>query len=268
MFNSLQIEIQKTRRNPAFWLGLGTLTLLLGIFTLANHFQTSQSSTPVPANLAQDLLYGISNLNFLGVLVYAVSAAVIVAFDYPDRSLQLWLTRGIPRAQLLIARLVTILIFGLLLVTLMVLLTLGFVVFAQWIFFGKVVTENLSWGILPVTILRLFWSALPYLSLTLLCAVISRSPLIAAVSTIIYGTVLENLLLRLGDNYPRILQYLPAQLVQIVQFNNYTLDRSAPLIAFPANTMTPLHAALVIGLISIILSGIALVIFSRQDLGG
>src|SRR5690242_13771009 len=109
------IETRKTLSHPAFWLGLGGLTLVLGGFMFVLQAQTVWSpghnhviisGRAFSRNgLEQDLAAGLLLYGWLGSLVCAVSAAVIVAYDYPDRSIQVWLARGLPRPTLFFARL-------------------------------------------------------------------------------------------------------------------------------------------------------------------
>ena len=201
------------------------------------------------------------------ILVYAVTASVISAFDYPDRSLQLWLTRGVPRPMLILSRLAVTLFFGLLMVVFAIFAILGLAAISRLLFFGRVDTSNLNGAAIPLTILRVFWSALPYLALTVLAAVITRSPLYAAGTTIVYGTVLEGLLASLSDRFPTLVRYLPASLAQVMQSRNLALDLSAPPLPPDAAIMPELRAVFAIGLIFIVLSALSLAIFSRQDLG-
>jgi ABC-type transport system involved in multi-copper enzyme maturation permease subunit len=264
----LTIETRKTIQHPALWAGLGALVFLLAFTTLIEHAQIINGYQPATGGLEQDLLSGLAYFSWIGVLVYAVTASVIAAFDYPDRSLQLWLTRGVPRSMLLLARLAAILFFGLLMVILAFIAILGLAALSRLIFFGRVDTSNLNPAALLATILRVFWSALPYLALTVLFAVISRSPLFAAGGTIIYGTVIENLLANLENRFPTLVRYLPSQLAQVLQINNLTLDRTALPLPLDAAVMPEARAILAIGIIFIILSAVALAIFSRQDLGG
>jgi hypothetical protein len=116
--------------------------------------------------------------------------------------------------------------------------------------------------------LRIYWSSLPYLALTMLFAVISRSPFFAAGGTIIYRTVLESILMRLGDRFPTLVRYLPAQLAQVLQIQNVTLDRLALLPLRDTAIMPETQAILAIGVTFIILSSVSIFLFSRQDLGG
>ena len=216
----LGIETRKTLKHPALWIGLGGLVFLLAITTLIEHAQIVASYQPAGGGLEQDLLSGLSFFSWIGILVYAVTASVISAFDYPDRSLQLWLTRGVPRPMLFLSRLTVILFFGLLMVCVAIFAMLGLASISRLLFFGSVDASNLNLTALLPAILRVLWSALPYLALTVLAAVITRSPLFAASGTIVYGTVLENLLAGLSDRFPTLVRYLPSSLAQVLQVNN------------------------------------------------
>jgi ABC-type transport system involved in multi-copper enzyme maturation permease subunit len=264
----LSIETRKTFKHPALWIGIGALVFLLASIILAEQAQVARSYQPANGGLGQDMLNALSYFSWIGILIYAVTASVIAAFDYPDRSIQLWLTRGVPRSCLLLARLITILFFGLLMVILAFTAILVLVGFSHLIFFGSVDASDLNLAALLPAILRVFWGALPYLALTMLLAVVSRSPLFAAGGTIIYGTVLEALLVRLDDMFPAIVRYLPAQLAQVLQIHNLRIYRLAPSLPIDATVMPEAQAVLAIGIIFIVLSAISLVIFSRQDLGG
>jgi ABC-type transport system involved in multi-copper enzyme maturation permease subunit len=190
----LSIEIHKTLKQPALWISSAAL-LLLALAILAHHIQIARGYLPTPGGLEQDLLFGLTFFNWIGILVYASIAAVIMAFDYPDRSMQLWLVRGVARPQLLLARLAAILLFSFLLVILTVLAVLGLSVLSRSLFFGGVDASHLNWALLFPVAVRIFWSSLPYLALTALAAILSRSPLFAVGTGIGYGSLLEALLL-------------------------------------------------------------------------
>ena len=266
-FHLFFIEARKTFRHPALWVGSLGLVFLLAVIILIEHAQVS-GGYRADAGLAQDILVGLSYFGWIGILVYAVTASVIAAFDYPDRSIQIWLTRGVPRTMLLFARLTVILFFGLLLVAFSVAVMLGISTLLRLLSFGSLDGTNLNWGALLPAILRIFWGAVPYLAMTMLFGVISRSPLFAAGATIVYGTVLENLLAKLADRFPSLIRYLPGQLAQVLQENNWNLDRLAPAIEPGAAVMPEARAILFIGFIFLTIITVALVVFSRQDLGG
>ena len=259
------IETRKTFAHPALWIGLGGLSLLLAGFVLVEHAQIVNSYQPANGGLERDLIDGLAFYGWIGSLVYAICAAVIVAFDYPDRSIQLWLMRGQTRPTLLFARLVVVLFVGLLLVFFVVAALLGMASISRMLFFGQVDVTQMNWAALLPAVLRVFCGALPYLMLTALLAVISRSPLFAAGGTVIYATVLEKLLMSQAHRFPVIVRHLPGSLGWLLQELNLALDANAVL-AVPA--MPELRAAAILGLMALAISGVTLLIFTRQDLGG
>ena len=263
----LLIETRKTLKHPALWIGMAALTLLLAFAMLVNHLQVVNGYQPADGGLEKDLLFGLAFFNWIGVLVYAVVASVISAFDYPDRSIQLWLTRGLSRPVFLFARLTAILFFGLLMVLFTVIAILGLGALSRSLFFGIVDAYNLNLSALLPTILRVFWGSLPYLALTVLFAIVSRSPMFAAGGTIVYGSVFELLALNLSSKFPTLVRYLPVSLSQVLQAYNTALDRAAPPL-LDASIMPEPRAVILIVVIFILLSITSLVIFSRQDLGG
>jgi ABC-type transport system involved in multi-copper enzyme maturation permease subunit len=264
----LTIETRKTLKHPALWLGLAALLFLFGIFTLISHLQIANGYRTESGGLEMDLISGLAFFNWIGVLVYAVTASVIAAFDYPDRSIQLWLTRGVTRPILLIARLTVILFFGLAMICFAVAALLGLGALSRTLIFGVVDASDLNWSALLPVILRVFWGAVPYLALTVLFAIVSRSPIFAAGGTIVYGSVLERLAMQASHKFPALVRYLPASWSQVLQTFNAAIDRtSLPLPADPAS-MPETRAILMIGILFIALTATSLVIFSRQDLGG
>lgn len=88
----LAIETRKTLKHPTLWIGLGALVFLLAFIVFINHAQIASGYEPAVGGLERDLLKGLAFFNWIGIMVYAVTASVIAAFDYPDRSIQLWLT--------------------------------------------------------------------------------------------------------------------------------------------------------------------------------
>jgi hypothetical protein len=268
LLRQLGIETRKTWKHPALWIGLLALFLLLGMFILVSHLQIARGVRTAPGGVEKDLLSGLAFYNWIGILVYAVIGAVIAALDYPDRSIQLWLGRGIGRPLLFHARLIAILFFSLLVICFAVTSLLALGALSRILLFGSVETSNLNLSALLPVILRLFWSALPYMALALLLGVASRSPLVAMAGTIVYGGVFEMLALQAGERFPVIVRYLPASLSSALQASNAALDRTAASIPFNATVMPGGQAVLWIGVIFVVLSTAALIIFLRQDLGG
>jgi ABC-type transport system involved in multi-copper enzyme maturation permease subunit len=267
----LQIEVRKLLKHPLLWLGLAGL---LGIFALyfaaryaliANAVKNGLVNT---RGLELDLQIGLGLFNFFSILFFAAVGSLVSAYDYPDRGVQIWLVRGVSRPLLMLARLVVVLLFGFVLVTISMFAILGFAALMRTLFLSGYTAQDLDWAQMPFAILRVFWSSVPYLALTVLCAVISRSPLFAAGGTLVFRTVLENLLLHLSDRFPHLTRLLPSQLAFVLYFNTYRLDRSASAMTLTDQFLTEPQACLAIaGLL--LVSGVAtLAIFSRQDWGG
>jgi hypothetical protein len=262
------IETRKTLKHPALWLGLAALLFLLATFMLINHLQIANGFRTASGGLEKDLLDGLAFFNWLGILVYAVIGAMIAAFDYMDRSIHLWLTRGVTRLMLLSARLAAILFFALLIVSFTVIAFLGLGVLSRSLFFHAVETSNLNLSALLPVGLRVFWSSLPYLALSVLLGMFSRSPLFAAGGTIVYASVVERFIPALSERVPWLTRYLPGSLSRVLQSRNIALDLSAKPLPMSATLMPELQVVLLIGCIFLLLSIASLVIFSHQDLGG
>lgn len=261
------IETRKTFKNPGLWIGLAGVIFLLACATLFRHAPILNGYADSSGGLEKDLLSGLAFFNQIGILAYAILSAGIAAFDYVDRSLYLWLTRGVTRLTLLAARVTAILFFGLLLVCVSVIAVVGLSALSRGLFFGTVDTFNFNPAALLPAALRLFWSSLPYLALTVLLAILSRSPFFAAGGTILYGSVVEPLAPSLGDRFPWLIRYMPASLSQVLQNGVLALDHNALPIS-PDAIMTQGQTIFVIGITFLLLSIASFVIFSRQDLGG
>src|SRR5690606_13638709 len=102
------------------------------------HLQISRGYAGDPGGLESDLVEWLLLFHWIGILVYAVTGAVIAAFDYLDRSIQLWLVRGVRRSVLLCARLTTILVVTLGIVVFSVGTFLGIAALSRSLFFGYV----------------------------------------------------------------------------------------------------------------------------------
>jgi len=267
----LSIEIRKLFKHPILWLEFASLVLIIAAYFAARYalMVTSVRNGLVNTHgLELDLQIGLGLFSFLSILFYATTTALISAYDFPERGIQIWLTRGVPRRLLMLARLAVTLLFGLLLVSFAVAVILGMAALARVVFLGGYTAKDLDWAQVLPAILRVFWASLPYQALTVLFGVSSRSPLFAAGGTLVFRTVLENLLVGLADRFPTLINLLPSRLGLILQINTYQLDRTAKAVTLDKHFLTEPQSVLAIGALFIFVSGISLVIFSRQDWGG
>ena len=129
------IELRKTIKHPAFWAGLAALLFLLTLY-IAIHFSQLKYGFMAPVGGSQaDLLAALSIFNWIGGFVYAVTASVITAYDYPN--LRLYLSRGLPRRTLLLARLAVILLLSMLLIGFAICTALGLAALLRPLFFSS-----------------------------------------------------------------------------------------------------------------------------------
>jgi ABC-type transport system involved in multi-copper enzyme maturation permease subunit len=262
----VSIEIRKTVKHPALWVGLTALLLLLTLFIVIHHSQIKYGFTESDGGLEQDLLEGLSFFNWIGGFVYAVTASVIAAYDYPN--LRLWLTRGLPRQTLLLARLMVILLFNGSIILFTIFATLVISTLSRSLFFRTVDVSRLNTAALLPIFLRTFWISLPYLALTILFAIVSRSPIFAGGGMIVYADVLERLLMSMSDRYPLLTHLLPGNLSMALQINYYTIDHTGTRPIFHPPLAAEPQAILIIGILFAVLCAFSFVIFSRQDVGG
>ncbi|MCL4271820.1 MAG: hypothetical protein KJZ72_19840 [Anaerolineales bacterium] len=267
----LTIETRKLFKNPILWADLGILTIIFAAYFTVRYAIIAEAVRNGLGNtrgLELDLQVGLGLFGNFSVLFYAATAAIISADDYPDRSIQMWLTRGAPRALLLLTRVVIILVIGLFLTIFIIGMILALAMLMRTAFLGGFTAQNLNWvQLLPAT-LRIFAASIPYLALTVLLGVVSRSPLFAAGGTLVFATVVEKLLEGWSDNYPALIQFIPSHLSQLLLFNNYAIDRTARPMILGGAYLHESQVFITIGFFLLVFSALSLVIFSRQDLGG
>lgn len=204
----------------------------------------------------------------LGVLFLIILVGAVTAQEYTWRNLQIWLSRGISRPLLATAKLT-----ALLLVTVLIVLTaLGT---------GSAVTALISVkvnGSLPLggvnlphlffSVLRTIYTLLPYGALTFLLAVASRSTVVAISGGLGYTLLVESVLIQviglLGERLSQIMQYLPGSLAnRLMTLNQAAINLGSSPESY---SITPLQAAIGIGVWTVLFLGLSLWIFQRQDL--
>ncbi len=268
----LDVEWRKLLKHPLLWLEFAGLVGILAMyFTLRYALLVSPArhGMPIePRSLLLDLQDGLELFGFLSILFYAASASLITSYDFPERGIQAWLVRGVPRPLLILARLVIVLVVGVLLVALATFATLGLSGLAHLAFLGSFTADKLDWSQLPLTVLVTAWGSVPYLALSVLLAVASRSPLFAAGGAVVFRTALENSLLHLGDRFPALVPFLPAQLALALQVHTDPLQRAAPAAVLDQPLLGESQAALAIGALLVLFAAASAILFTQQDWGG
>ncbi len=268
----LDIEWRKLLKHPLLWLELAGLIGILAMYFLLRYaliVSSARHGMPSePRALLLDLQDGLELFGFVSVLFYAASASLVASYDFPERGVQAWLARGVPRPLLIWARLAIVLLVGFLLVTAAAFAALGLSQLAHLALLGSRSAGDLDWAHFGAAILRMSWGAVPYLSLSVLLSVASRSPLFAAGGVVVFRTALENGLLHLADRFPDLVRFLPAQLALALQVHTYTMERAARAAALDAPVLSEPQAILAIGAFLILLGAASAILFSLQDWGG
>lgn len=278
VINAEQSKIFKRR---ILWIELGLLALAMTIlYVVAYTVVSGGSSGQVPPEAIEGSLTwpeGLKGaLSFaagpnLGGILTIVLVGAVVAQEYTWGTLQLWLSRGIPRPLFLSVKFLALLLpaFFIVLTALLVggVLSAAFSLY----FLGGIPFSQVAWGELGWNVLVFTYSLLPYAALTFFLAVASRSTVVSIGGGLTYALLLEGIILQLigtlGGVWGEIGRYVPGGLARgmlaidsgiNVQVGGESVER----IQF----LEPTTAAIGIALYILIFVGASLLIFRRQDL--
>lgn len=284
----ITIEQSKITRRAILWIELGLLALAVVVLHVALYaaiqagqlsgegmppelIEQMEQSLVWPAGLAGALDFA-AGPNFGGLLIIVLVGAVM-AQEYTWRTLQLWLSQGIPRPLFLAAKF-TALLLPILLMVLVPLLFGGLItaLFTQQIT-GSIPFGEVEWGRVLTNALAVAYTLLPYAGLAFFLAVLSRSTIVAIGGGLAYAMLVEGIVVELlglvGGTWAQIGQYLPAGLARglLAMSGGLTIEiegAMAPAVQY----LDPLPAAIGIALYTLLFLGLSILIFRRQDLGG
>jgi len=205
----------------------------------------------------------------MGALLAIILVGTVAGQEYRWRSLHLWLSEGFSRRSLLATKF-AILILAAFLIVLTPLLVGGVhSLFLTPQFSGPLDLSQIDALQVVWNVLRGVYSLFPYIALTLLLAVATRSTVVPVAGGMAYLLIVEALvpqiLTMLGEPWARIGMYLPQGLANVLTSINRTTASLDPQILgqFP---YSPAVAAAGIGAWTVLYLGLALWIFRRQDL--
>ena len=186
--------------------------------------------------------------------------------------MQLWLSNGISRPVLLLAKFTAVLLPSLLLVLApFVAGALTTAVFTQNLQ-GSLPFAQVDWWQAALSIGRTAFTLLPYAALTFFLAVISRSTVVAIGGGLAYAMLIEGVLVQLltfvGGTWAKIGQYLPAGLSNSLAALNRVSASSGTGLVTQAEGVSMATAVPGIALYTLLFVGLAIFAFRRQDLGG
>jgi ABC-type transport system involved in multi-copper enzyme maturation permease subunit len=200
-----------------------------------------------------------------------VLVGAVVAQEYTWGTLQLWLSRGIPRPLLMVAKFAALLLPASLIV-LTALVTGGLISGAISLhFLGSIPFSQVEWGQLGWSILVYTYSLLPYAALTFFLAVASRSTVVSIGGGLAYALLLEGIGLQLigalGGIWGEIGRYLPGGLARgMLSLNSGIIVEVGGEAVERIQFLNPTAAAIGIALYVLIFVTGAILVFRRQDL--
>lgn len=282
LWNMFVVENQKLFKRAIVWvelalIAIGVTAINLLMFTITQ----VEADNPMIAQLEQTLVWpagltqsiGLAAGPSLGGILMVVLVGAATAQEYTWRTLQLWLSRGTPRALFLSAKFMALLLPALLLVvTPLVAGGLITAVFSQ-ILLGEIPFSAVVWGDVITLTLATAYSLLPYAGLAFLLAIATRSTMVAIGGGLAYTLLLEGLAVQLlafaGGGWAEIGKYTPAGLAQsllnIGSAMTVEVDgQMAPAIQY----LDPGPAAIGVALYTLVFVALSILIFRRQDLGG
>ena len=275
-------ENTKILNRRLFWVEIALAALLvLGILlALYITIEINQNGSALPSEERLMLMKAItwpdglvnvvelSGSNGFGGLFLIILVGAVTAQEYSWRTLHLWLSRGVSRPVLVIAKLTAFLLAAILLV--LSALGTGSAVTAiiSAKINGSLYLGQLDFPHLFFSVLRTTLTLLPYGSLTFLLAVASRSTVVAISGGLAYTLLIETLIIQvsglLGERVAQVMQYLPGSLASsLSSLNNATLGTVG---SAEVSLVDPLHAAIGLGVWTMLFLGLSLWIFQRQDL--
>lgn len=278
----LSIEQRKLSKRTMLWVEVGIMALIMiGMNILLYAVsQTGLSESAAievegAAAIGSQIVWpgGVSNAlgiaTGLGAFLIVILTGALTAQEYQWNSYQLLLSRGVPRPVVLIAKFLVIVVAGLLLIITALLAGAGITALFSQMLQGSVPFNELNWGRVTLATLLSAYTLLPYAALTFLLAVLTRSSVAAIGVGLAYTTLIESLALQgltfLGGTWATVAQYLPGALTQSLSTVSSRVAASAPA-ADLSGMLSPERAALVIALYTVLLVGLAVVAFQRQDL--
>lgn len=280
-WNILSIENAKNLRRRLLWVEIAILAVL--VIAIYLFLFISIQGTPDGVTITEEDLAKIPHLlTWPGALAFSLRMAggskllliifvgAVTASEYTWRTYQLWLSRGVPRTTLLTAKFISfsVPILGVVLVALMCGGLISAVFSAQMDSTVNISQVNI-WQ-LGGDILRTGYTLLPYVAITFLIAIASRSAVVAIGICTAFGLLLENTLAQfimlLPGNFGQMAKYLPASLAESILVFNWA--EASVLDEFQAGVLPPTQAAIGIAIWTLALFGLALWIFKRQDFSG
>jgi len=284
--NAFRMELTKVYHRWMTWVLLGILAVLvaglyLALFAVLQAAMADPTGSPETVRALQGMLcwplsfsrlLGLTGGTGLAGLILVVLAGAVTAQEYTWRTAHLWLSRGLPRAAFLVGKYVVLIVTALLLVLVALLVATPLTAWFTYQVTGSLSLADLDLGELGLSILRTALTILPYLGLTFLVAVLTRSTAAAIAVGLAYTLLVENIVVQLlglaGGIWADLARYAPGSLAAALMQTNERLVSVELGSGVDVGLPDPWLAAGGIVLYAVVFLGLALWAFRRQNLTG
>ncbi len=284
--NAFRMELIKVFRRRMTWVMVAILVLLVtGMYLVLYAVLQDALSDPVvsPGTIeavqgmlcwpqAFSSLLGFTGGTGLGGLMLVILAGAVMAQEYSWRTAHLWLSRGLPRPAFLLGKYAVLVLAALLVVLTAVLVGASLTAWFTHQLTGSLSLAGLNVAELALSILRTTYTLLPYIGLTFLVAVLTRSTAAAIGVGLAYTLLGENILVQLlglaGGMWADIARHAPGSLASALMQTNFRLVEVDLGSGVNAGLPTPWAAAGGIALYTVAFLGLSLWAFRRQNLTG
>lgn len=284
-WNILSVENTKIMKRRMLWIELGILAvLIIVLYTIiyanlvSSHGMPYQERQQIlnlitwPGALINFLSFGSGNS--LGGLLMIVLVGSITAQEYTWRTMHLWLNRGLPRTRLMGAKFIAILVPIFLFVVTPLIIGGGLTAIFTLHLYESLPFGSINWWHLVMSVLRTAYTLLPFVALTFMLAIVTRSTAAAIGIGVAYTLLIEGvagiIFTLLGGTLRDIVAYLPGSLAEgLLKLNGTGIVGRMVSTGNGINlikNLDPIPSAIGIALWTILFLGVAVWSFRRQDM--
>jgi len=269
LWHVLLLEKDKLFNRYMFWIELAILTLIIVIVDLGLYLISLGLSHQATTALSKTFTWpfglisgvGLAGSHAIGGLLLIILVGTVTAQEYSWRTIHMWLCHGVSRPTLIGAKFVAALL------PIVIVLLTSFVIGAVLTgCFTYALHSNLSVSYSDAKQVAIFflvtgYSLLPYIALTFLLVVLTRSVGATIGISLAFVFLVENILysvlLSLGGTASLVVQYLPVGLTNALLFYS---NGPSP---FPMAA----HSVAIIGiaLYTLVFTGLTFLLFQRQS---
>jgi ABC-2 type transport system permease protein len=276
----LKIEFKKLFRRRLLWVEMAVLAIMVAGFFTALFLMHEAGVLPEDLEAIEDVIAWpdslITSLGFasgqsLGGLLVVILVSMVVAQEYNWDTMSLWLRQGVGRRTVLAAKFVVLLV-SVVLLTLAPLVVGGILsALMTPSIAGELDMSQVDFAEVGLSALRTAYTLVPYLGLTFLFAVLTRSLAFSIGVGVGYALVIEGvisqLMMLVGGVPAKIAMWLPGQMAAAIsQLNQSIFVADGEEADFVLEYLDPNIAAIGIAVYAAVFIGIAFWRFQKQDL--